>query len=877
MRSITSVLLLLGFALSAGAQQTVRYIVQLQNAPLLASHGEKAAMGRIEREHGQFEARATAAGFTVIRRLSAVANVAIVEGPAGNDSVLRGMTGVKRAFKERRYQKHFDASIALHQIDSAWVAIPGATFNPNLPTGWNIAGQGIKIGLVDTGIDPAHSSFKAPNMTAPSGFPKWSTNVAGNQALTSGKIIVARSYGKWTAQDVDGHGTAVASVAAGVPTSLGNNGLTLSGVAPAAWIGVYDVDSDHVGSYSDSDILTALDDCAKDGMDVVSMSFGAPDYGGALDPQNQLYQEAFTTLRANGTVLVASAGNDGSEGYTMSAPAVDPGVIAAGAQQSTTVAGNPSVTAPDGTNISAAAAGNNTGFLPSLTAPVVSITKWDSTGLGCTNGSSWPQAGVAAGKILLILRGTCNFAVKVQNALTAGAAAVIVYNEAAPTDGKSPDALINMDLTAKDISTLLTASELAAIANMPSLFVGNTDGQSLLTKTASAFTVTAAFGLDAGDSRQIADFSSRGPDAGMAIKPDVLAAGQSVIAAWCTDITLDAKKNQCDPFGYQLVDGTSFSAPLTAGAVALVRSARPGLKADDYRSLIVNGASPMLDSNGNGWPLQSAGAGSLNVLQSVKSSVTANPTSLSFGVVGSNIATNQQLTLKNLSTVTTTYNLTLEGLSSAPIAGSPVTLASGNTVYMPLPSAALGDYLGSSNQAPILWNRSVTLAAGAAATLTVQAPPVRSTQGVYQGFIDVTASGSTNAEARIPWWFAVPSSTPTAIALQVDPLDLSLDSTANAYNSTIALRFVDSTGVMMAPPSSITVTRLSGLAVASAPYQATSSDTCSSPCNNLTVPVTFPNVWLIDVTAPAKSAKGDTSTFRITSGSIQRDFTSYVN
>ena len=144
MRVITTVLLLLGCALSAGAQQTVRYIVQLTHPPVLASPGDKSALSRIEREHSDFEARATAAGYTVVRRLTTVANVVIVEGPTGGADALRGMSGVKRAFAERRFQQHFDASIPLHQIDSAWSAIPGATYNASDPAAWNTAGQGVR-------------------------------------------------------------------------------------------------------------------------------------------------------------------------------------------------------------------------------------------------------------------------------------------------------------------------------------------------------------------------------------------------------------------------------------------------------------------------------------------------------------------------------------------------------------------------------------------------------------------------------------------------------------------------------------------------------------------------------------------------------------
>jgi hypothetical protein len=301
-------------------------------------------------------------------------------------------------------------------------------------------------------------------------------------------------------------------------------------------------------------------------------------------------------------------------------------------------------------------------------------------------------------------------------------------------------------------------------------------------------------------------------------------------------------------------------------------SARPGLTSDDYRSLIVNGASPMLDDSGNSLAVQAAGAGSLNALKSLQSTITASPVTLSFGVAGSSVATSQQLTLKNLGAATKTYNLTFEGVTTPTTTGSAVSLGSGATVYFPPPGAALSDYLGASNQAPVLSAHAVTLTAGTTATVTVQAPPVRATTGTYQGFIDVTPSGSTTPEARIPWWFAVTASSPTAIALDANPLYLSYDSSTGDYTGTVAVRFVDSTGVMLAAPATPTVTYLSGAAVASTPVQATAQQTCESACT----PVVFPNVWLITVSAPRNSSIGDTSTFRITSGNLTRDFTTVV-
>jgi hypothetical protein len=180
-----------------------------------------------------------------------------------------------------------------------------------------------------------------------------------------------------------------------------------------------------------------------------------------------------------------------------------------------------------------------------------------------------------------------------------------------------------------------------------------------------------------------------------------------------------------------------------------------------------------------------------------------------------------------------------------------------------------GDYLGLSNPLPSLWTRSVTLAAGAETSIVVQAPPVRTAPGTYQGFIDVTASGSTTPEARIPWWYAVPASTATAIVLDpsnssINPIYLYQDN-SGYYTATIAVRFVDSTGVMLPPPSTISVTGLSTGAMASTAYQATSQSTCESTCAT----VTFPNVWLIDLTVPYDYTS---YMFRITSGGLTRDF-----
>src|SRR6185295_5865797 len=109
----------------------------------------------------------------------------------------------------------------------------------------------------------------------------------------------------------------------------------------------------------------------------------------------------------------------------------------------------------------------------------------------------------------------------------------------------------------------------------------------------------------------MASFSSRGPNVDLAIKPDVVAVGNNLYLA----------TQKTNPFG-ALYDasgylangpGTSLSSPLVAGAAAVVKSARPGLTAAQYRSLVVNSAAALSAANGSALPVQSTGAGLLNV------------------------------------------------------------------------------------------------------------------------------------------------------------------------------------------------------------------------------------------------------------------------
>ena len=203
-----------------------RYIVELDTEPV-AEHvarlrsrqgvrGSEAAAhrARIATEHDTVRTRLEQKQATVLDSVDTVANALIVD--ATDPAQLASTPGVKRVYAVRLFHPVLDRAVQLHKVVDAWNQIGGS----------DQAGAGIKIAIVDTGVDVSHAGFQDSSLTAPDGFPRF--NQAADRAYTSGKIIVARSYVSLlpfrdpdsSARDHVGHGTALAMVAAGVRNAV---------------------------------------------------------------------------------------------------------------------------------------------------------------------------------------------------------------------------------------------------------------------------------------------------------------------------------------------------------------------------------------------------------------------------------------------------------------------------------------------------------------------------------------------------------------------------------------------------------------------------------------------------------------------------------
>lgn len=635
-------------------------------------------------------------GVPVDFQLEVLLNAIMIEATDDDLVWLRTQPGVKSAEYSRRAYMNLDFATGLIGAPQVWAKLAG---------GADDAGRGIKIGLVDSGIDQTHPMFNDTGFSLPAGW-----NPQGSvAAYTNNKVIVARNFVKSESTPADGigHGTFVGSVAAGRST-VTPVGTTINGVAPGAWLGSYKVFS-ATGSGAQSAVLAAFEAAIDDHMDIVNYSGGMePGTLSALDSLGTVVRNANTA----GMVIVVAAGNCGPKGstsngacvalgdFTISSPADVSAVIAAGASTNGHILAQAlhiTPGAPDNLQSVPFRAGDSPGISFNF-GPfgMADVTPLDSTSLGC---SSFPS-GSLSGKVALIKRGICNFSVKVNNAAQGGAIGVLFYD--------------NLTETLPSITT--TGS------NLPSGIVSASDGAAILAYLAAQ--TDAQVTMDAGQSfvtrgviaDQVSNYSSRGPNPDYAIKPDLVAPGDMYAAAQNTN-----SSGEVYSFNrFVSAQGTSFAAPMTTGAAAIVKAANPALSPADIKSALVNTAT-LVTATQDGVPVSvmNAGAGRLNLPAALATTLTADPVSLSFGIVSN--AGAGTATLKNVGSQTETFDVTVsESVSDAGL-----------------------HMVASPSQ--------ITLGAGQTTTLTLTGTTTATQQGIFEGFVTVK-SKSTPTSIRIPYW-----------------------------------------------------------------------------------------------------------------------------
>lgn len=206
-------------------------------------------------------------------------------------AALRAHPGVRAVYPDARVRVSLRDSVPLIGAPQIWALSDG--------TGWPVTGRGVRVAIVDTGVDYTHPAL--------GGCLGPGCKVAGGYDLV---------HNDGDPQDDHGHGTHVAGI-------LAADGL-LRGVAPGAELLAYKALDENGVGYA-SDVIAALEQAVAAGADVINLSLGAP--GEADDPVSLAAQAA----AEQGVVVVAAAGNNGSRPGSVESPAVAHGVIAVAA------------------------------------------------------------------------------------------------------------------------------------------------------------------------------------------------------------------------------------------------------------------------------------------------------------------------------------------------------------------------------------------------------------------------------------------------------------------------------------------------------------------------------------------------------------------
>ena len=435
-------------------------------------------------------------------------------------------------------------------------------------------GEGVLIGIIDSGIDPSHESFAevgpvdgyvhvnpfGDGVYVGVGDP---TSSHYDATLSfNNKLVGAWNYTSDAINDAtDGdHGTSVAGIAAGnfvtVPVPDSTETTEVSGVAPHANIISYDVCTT-TGECSNSAILEAVDQAIIDGVDVINVSIAGP----SSDPWDAVMARAMLEAFEAGIFVSVAVGNDGAAAATIGSPADSPWVTSVAAvgidDYATSSVSVTGAGVPDQLVDIRATAGENI-TIPTDVGPARILHAADVSP-GDPLGSSAYPAGSFDGAIALIDRGESLFETKVGHAFDAGAIAVIVINN-----------IEGPNITMAGVDGVPIPSVLISQADGTALrqwLLENPDALvQLNAQTTQTMTVTA-------------DFSSRGENPQVdTLAPAVAAPGTGgIIIAPVESETHDS---------WEYFSGSSAAAPHVAGAAALLVALHPDWTPSEIQSAL---------------------------------------------------------------------------------------------------------------------------------------------------------------------------------------------------------------------------------------------------------------------------------------------------
>ncbi|MBP3962925.1 S8 family serine peptidase [Paenibacillus lignilyticus] len=689
-------------------------------------------------------AQASSIPFKINRSFNTVLNGMEITIRADLIPQLAKLPGVKAIHKNVIYYP-------IDEPDGYQIAAGSSDFDPvpleqiGVLKAWDrgLTGKGLKVGVIDTGIDYLHPDLKGNYVEG--GYD------AINQDDDPYEDLPEEGY-----EDSTGsiHGTHVSGTIAGTasnPTSV----HVQKGVAYEADLYAYKVLGPEGGT--SSQVIDGIEHAVDDHMDVINLSLGSDLEKDPDSPDSIAVNNAVLA----GVVAVVANGNAGGGNqyyYSMGSPAASQMAISVGAVTSDSNRVQGTIHSAVGSEVY-----DTNMSLMSWTTDKESFNTMFGTnpiqgvyvGLGREDDYKGLKPEFLADKIVFISRGLSSFDEKVKLAAKHGAKAAVIFNgNYSASDPNVPD--LSEEILSRDGAIGPLAFLGDGYDYIPTFDMPGKMGRALARQLKAhpdqklQFTMKNDFKtvVVAGD--RMADFSSRGPnsDGNYGIKPDLSAPGVSIFSSIPAygQANPDANYDKA----YAKLSGTSMATPHVAGLALLIKQAHPDWTPTDIRAALANTAEEIQDENGTMYDVYSQGAGRVNVMNAIDTRAIIesmdeitlhddkmNPivmpsegSSVSFGMMnpGASEAVKKPLRVKNLSNVSVTYKAKI-------VMHPSVTSDPHHPIPTPNPSEIIMGLEGlTSNQ--------ITVGAGDEFNFNLTAKSIpRAKVGVYEGEVLLESNG----------------------------------------------------------------------------------------------------------------------------------------
>ncbi|KAJ3361332.1 hypothetical protein GGF31_002259 [Allomyces arbusculus] len=607
-----------------------RYIVEFQASPaLLDTPGDTVSPAAALAEHASFTAFLAQSGLdegvAVQRKFAHVFNGAAIE-VASDEMVetLAAAPNVKAVFPVVTYQLDPQEVVAGRKGASPQLVYANnMTRVAQVHADLGLTGKGVKVGVIDTGIDYLHPAFWVPG--------KQCTQWKGDGCrVVDGKDFVGDAYDandplsrpspSASPMDCNSHGTHVAGIIGGKDSLI--TGVALDVTFYAARIfGCSRTTATDI-------ILDAIEHAYLAGCHVVNLSIGQGSTFASYPDAR-----AIDKLATHGLLAAASQGNAGKLGvFQTQSPASARNALAVGSVDNTFV-NLPSMLVNGVAGVDPIPYILDTGVKMPWPKTVPLAIKLSP--LASADACSTLPPDTFKGAVALLRRGPCTFLAQAQTALAAGATGVLFYN-----DQFGPILEVNLGVPDFPVPVAYLTG-----------YHGMILAQTLASSPTATITITDTLIPVANPTGgQLSEFSGWGPGAQLELKPDLSAPGGFILSS--VPLRMGA---------YTYMSGTSMAAPMLAGAMALYVEQHGRRKAtfDTVRTAFLNTAVPVtMPGSAAPWPIYKQGAGIVDVMAALTTSVSISPAKLELGAsVAPGDVKRARLRVTNMGRAAVTYEL----------------------------------------------------------------------------------------------------------------------------------------------------------------------------------------------------------------------------